>query len=51
MIYDIKCDAAEPMIGAPLHRDDKNAGLVTVGAWTSYLEYGIGYARMAARDD
>ena len=51
LIYGIKCDADEPMIGAPLHRDGRNAGLVTARAWSPYHEYGIGYARMAARND
>ncbi len=51
LIYGIRCEDAEPMIGATVLRDEGEAGLVTAAAWSPYLAYGIGYARMAEPDN
>lgn len=47
LIHGIKCEDAEPMTGTTVLGDGNEAGLVTAAAWSPYLEYGIGYARMA----
>ena len=47
LIYGIRCEDAEPMTGTTVLRNEGEAGLVTAAAWSPYLEYGIGYARMA----
>jgi aminomethyltransferase len=51
LIYGIKCEDAEPMIGTTILRDKGEAGLVTAAAWSPYLAHGIGYAGVAEPND
>jgi aminomethyltransferase len=51
LIHGIRCNDAEPMIGTTIFRDGDEIGLITAAAWSPYLEYGIGYARMAGPDN
>ncbi|MEM9331055.1 MAG: aminomethyltransferase family protein [Pseudomonadota bacterium] len=44
--FGIKCMGGEPLISADVEVDGKREGVVTAGAVSPYLGYGIGYALM-----
>jgi len=43
-LFGLRCDTATPLIAAPVERDGADIGMVTAGAYSPFLEYGIGYA-------
>ena len=45
-MFGIKCDGGEPLISGAVEVDGNRAGIVTAGAMSPYLKYGIGYALM-----
>lgn len=45
-LHGIKCPTGEPMISASIECDGKSIGIVTAGATSPYLGFGIGYALM-----
>ena len=47
-LFGIKCPEATPGYLQPIVDDDRVVGHVTAGAWSPYLESGIGYARFDA---
>ncbi len=46
LLYGIKCAGATPMPGMSIVRDRTPVGRVTVGAWSPFLDHGVGYARL-----
>jgi len=46
--FGIKCDAGEPLISARVEVNGKDEGVVTAGAVSPFLGFGIGYALMAS---
>jgi aminomethyltransferase len=45
LLYGVRCQAATPTIDCEILDGDQLVGRVTVGAWSPFLESGIGYAR------
>ena len=45
-LHGLQCEEGEPLIAAPVEVDGKRVGTVTAGAWSPYLEKGIGYGLM-----
>lgn len=50
LLFGISCPTATPVPGMALRHDDLVVGRVTAGAWSPFLERGIGYARMHLAD-
>ena len=48
LIYGLKCDGAAPDIGCAVLDGNQVIGRVTAGAWSPYLQSGIGYVRFNA---
>ena len=46
MLHGVRCADAEPLILRPAMQSGEVIGLVTAGAWSPYLQCGIGYVRM-----
>lgn len=44
----MKCEAGEPLIGAKVELQNNAAGIVTAGAVSPFLGYGIGIVRLNA---
>jgi len=45
-VWGVRCDGGEPLIAAPVEVNGTKTGIVTAGAISPYLGYGIGIARM-----
>ena len=46
MLHGVRCADAEPLILGPAMQSGEAIGLVTAGAWSPYLQCGIGYVRV-----
>lgn len=51
LLYGISSATAVPIAGACVRQGDRVVGRVTTGAWSPFLERGIGYVRMVAAGD
>ena len=49
MLHGVRCADAEPLILGPAMQSGEAIGLVTAGAWSPYLQCGIGYVRWRIR--
>ena len=49
MLHGVRCADAEPLILGPAMQSGEAIGLVTAGAWSPYLQCGIGYVRWRTR--
>lgn len=45
LLYGVKCPAATPAMHCELRDGDRIVGRVTAGAWSPFLECGVGYVR------
>ena len=45
LLYGLKCEAASPRMNCQVLDGHRTVGRVTAGAWSPYLESGIGYVR------
>ena len=50
-MYGIVCKAAEPLIGGPVARHDREIGRITAAGWSPFLERGVAFVRLARADD
>ena len=46
LLHGIRCAKAEPLILGPAAKGGRAIGHVTAGAWSPYLQCGIGYVRV-----
>ena len=51
LIFGLTCDDAVPFSGLPVLDGDRPVGRMTAGAWTPFLELGIGFVRFNHHDD
>jgi aminomethyltransferase len=45
-LFGVRCDGGEPLIAAPIDGKNDTTGIVTAGATSPYLGYGIGIVRL-----
>ena len=45
-LYGLRCSAGTPAYGGPVYLDDEQIGYMTCGAWSPFLQCGVGYVRL-----
>ncbi len=50
LLYGLTCQTSIPWAGLEVRGGGETIGRMTTGAWSPFLEYGIGYIRLSAAD-